>query len=587
MARHPPKRLRKIMHGLDMSAIIEVSDDDNDADDSHQPTLSATTRTTRQRINGEAPALYNAKYHPMDDVMRPAAAKRHHGEAFEVEEETDDPEECMTDVGSIDEEDEENSQPARRKWSTGIRHSGRLDELSRKPVDYNMNRHPQDAQLRLLEKSSSPNKRSEPASSKHTVHHPKIIEDDGESSDGEEDDDLQIPVGEAPTPNDIPLSPGEAPIPNDIPLSVGEAPIPNDIPLSIDEAPIPTKRVVYSERDSNGYCFEFELARSDDESDESSINEEEDDDMPLSVGKASIPNDMPISVGEAPIPTKRVAYSVQHSSGHGTVQWDLADGNDESSINDEEDDDMPLSVGEAPIQHSSGRRSVQFDLADSDDENCINDEEDTDKPLSVSEQHSSGDRPFQFDLADGNDESRINEKEDADKEKSPPASRMSDVEGSNDILGALYDVTDKVLTSTQQEKVTRSTPILNPLGLATTTEPDGELRFLPPGFDHYGSGASSGASVFPAPPLPPRIPNSSSFSAGQPLSSPIAEIPRGARGILSPQGAPPPRRVPGSEPIFVLLDVPFSSIGRHLDGEDYESPDEGDEWDKENENDEN
>lgn len=125
-------------------------------------------------------------------------------------------------------------------------------------------------------------------------------------------------------------------------------------------------------------------------------------------------------------------------------------------------------------------------------------------------------------------------------------------------------------------------PRLNPLGLATKTEPDGILRRLPPGFDRYGSGASSGAGVLPAPPLPPRMPTSSSFSAGQALSSPIAEIPRGARGISRPRGAPPPRRIAGSGPIFVLPDAPFSSSGRHLDGEDYESPEEGEEYDKEN-----
>lgn len=204
MARRPSKRIPKILHGLDMSAIIEVSDDENDADDINQPTPPATTRssrTTRQRINGEAPALYSAKYHPMDDVMRPAAAKRYHGEAFEREEDTDDPAECMTDVGSID---EDNVQPIRRKWSTGIRHSGRLDAPSRKLVDYNMKRHPQDAQLRLLEKSS-PDKRAKSASFTYVVHQPELLEGDGESSDQEEEeeekDDDELPsVGEAPIP---------------------------------------------------------------------------------------------------------------------------------------------------------------------------------------------------------------------------------------------------------------------------------------------------------------------------------------------------------------------------------------------------
>lgn len=240
MTRRPQKRHPKILHGLDMDAIIEVSDDENNDGGNDQTTPPATirpSRTTRQRVNGEAPALYSAKYHPMDDVMRPAAAKRYHGEAFERDEDTDDPEECMTDVGSIDEEDQDDAQPVPRKWSTGIRHSGRLDAPSHKPVNYNMKRHPQDAQLSMLEKSSSPNKRSRTASYKYTVH-PELLEGDDESSEEEEADD-----------------------------------------------------------------------------------------------------DEPPSVGEAPIPTKRVAYSVQHSSGRRSVQVVIDDSDDESSIDSDEDAD--------------------------------------------------------------------------------------------------------------------------------------------------------------------------------------------------------------------------------------------------------
>lgn len=204
MARRLQQRHPKILHGLDMSAIIEDLDEDNDGE-SNEFTPSPTSRpcrTTRQRINGEAPALYSAKYHPMDDVMRPAAAKRSHGEAFERNEDTDDPEECLTDVGSSDVGDQENSRPARRMWSTGIRHSGRLDAPSRKPVDYNMKRHPQDAQLRMLDNSSSSKKRARPASYKYTVHRPDLLGGDDESSEEEDgdDDDEQASVGDAPIP---------------------------------------------------------------------------------------------------------------------------------------------------------------------------------------------------------------------------------------------------------------------------------------------------------------------------------------------------------------------------------------------------
>lgn len=164
-----------------------------------------------------------------------------------------------------------------------------------------------------------------------------------------------------------------------------------------------------------------------------------------------------------------------------------------------------------------------------------------------------------------------------DSRQKPPSSRSSSIRSTHYPHGNL-DLEPELPPI--PEVTSGSSPFarVNPFGLATTTEPDGQERRIPPGFDRYGSSVS----VFPAPLLlPPRIPNSSSFPAGQLHSSPIAEIPRGASGISRPPGALPPRRIPGSE-LFVLPDAPFSSSGRNLAGEDYESPDEGDDWDKEN-----
>ncbi|QDS73507.1 hypothetical protein FKW77_009366 [Venturia effusa] len=916
MASSKQQRLPKILHGIDMSAIIEVSDDENHGEGSDQPTpplISRSSRITRQRVNGEAPALYNAKFHPMDDVIRPTAAKRYHNEAFEPDEDTASSEGCMTHVGSSDIEDHNISMPVRRQWSTGIRHSGRLDAPSRKPVDYNMKRHPQDAQLRLLEKSSSLHKRPRLSGHKQYDYSPDLQKDHDEDEEKEDSDHDELP--------------------------------------SIEDTPIPTKRVKHTMRPSIERRRIF-IGDSDDESGTS--NEDHDKKTtPHATRLLHIETDVEDEIVGATTRSannqmdgEQTTLSPQYAMDVETVAKDdetsseadltgpftpdeMLEGRRFSSaaqlINDGtdiEDDDTfgTTKVDNAAATVHSDRHQrtdgVAIDLLASRHRlNAIvvrND--DIEMGVKVGPNPSTSKLPSILKVAVATQSSH-NQTLDAaeedllaltslsdsraiptidsmteNKAKSQPIVTLSPEEvipGSsssqtdNDILGALLDVTEQVLTATQQEKVNslsltdhhqasslrvsvlkapspkpedaalsaqregpqlpqcqsiqveshalppgqnakigtvatslagtactstfsaaalapslfasfparlnqstalgevstsveqarmhfpasllssagaspgssytfgtgprsttapadtdsgayngsntatetktgpdttdslrrvqtatasllvpnpstssfgtfrspslptyaperpstfglpsnpqttstdndtpdtadegettdeedeedddedsafpryplselvensidasrqkppssrsssiRSTnyphgdssleparppvpianvspfaPRLNPLGLATTTEPDGQERRIPPGFDHYGSRTDLTSSVFPAPRLPPRLPDSSSFSAGQPRSSPIAEIPIGARGISRPPGALPPRRVPGTEPIIVFEDGPFSSHGRHLDGEDYESPDEGNNWDKEN-----
>lgn len=127
----------------------------------------------------------------MDEIVRPASAMRYHGEASSRDKDTDS-EEAMVDVGSTDEDDD--PKPAVRKWSTGIRHSARLDGTSQKPVDYNMKRHPQDAQLRLLNNAVVPRKRSAPANSNDTDNGRDESNEEGSEGNEESAGNLEAPV---------------------------------------------------------------------------------------------------------------------------------------------------------------------------------------------------------------------------------------------------------------------------------------------------------------------------------------------------------------------------------------------------------
>jgi hypothetical protein len=147
-----------ILRGLDQHQIIEVQDDEDEkeasGDDtsrkrSHSPCL--TRRTTRQRVHGRpANQLFDTKYHPMDDVLRPQTARKHR-ERLGLSEPSDseEGEEGYVSLKSDSDSDEEPpTKRARLPRSRGTRASSRL-KTQPQPL-YDTSRHPQDRQLRKV-----------------------------------------------------------------------------------------------------------------------------------------------------------------------------------------------------------------------------------------------------------------------------------------------------------------------------------------------------------------------------------------------------------------------------------------------------
>ncbi|EON60969.1 hypothetical protein W97_00179 [Coniosporium apollinis CBS 100218] len=133
--RHPG-----ILAGIDEHNVIEVSDEDEAAPDN--PTSSFHHHTTRASVYGRADALYDMKYHPMDDVMRPSqAAKRR--KLTDVIEASSEEEDFVAQSSSSD----YNGVDSRRRFGTqreptSSRHSART--ASKPLVNYDVRIHPQD-----------------------------------------------------------------------------------------------------------------------------------------------------------------------------------------------------------------------------------------------------------------------------------------------------------------------------------------------------------------------------------------------------------------------------------------------------------
>lgn len=155
-----------------------------------------------------------------------------------------------------------------------------------------------------------------------------------------------------------------------------------------------------------------------------------------------------------------------------------------------------------------------------------------------------------------------------------PSSRSTSIRSTNSPHGNLLPTN---LIGEPSEPVPASVypfTLHDPLALATITEHDAQVNHHLGGLDHIGS-------IFPPPSLSPLVPQSSDFSVGQPreLSSPIAEIPKGAVGISRPPGAPPTQRQGGSGPIQIRPDNPFSTPQANDEEARFE---EGHHWEKEN-----
>ena len=105
-------------------------------------------RITRQFIHGRATALYDQKYHPMDEITRPKSALKHrersvHAISESQVDKTTPPLPETEDDGCKD----QNKNKMPRKFQEGIRRSKR--NTSHKRPFYDTQRHPQDELLAL------------------------------------------------------------------------------------------------------------------------------------------------------------------------------------------------------------------------------------------------------------------------------------------------------------------------------------------------------------------------------------------------------------------------------------------------------
>lgn len=194
----------RILFGLDESCVITISDEESDAEKNPKgviPTPSPTQvrkrRVTRQTIHGRAEALYDAKYHPMDEVTRPKNAARHRGQSIKVALESED-DAPMPDLpsGSEDDDDEEEEGPVRvgkKVFRPGTRRSRRKAAKNR-PF-YDRSKHPQDAYIDLSDERPRskrlPRKKPKPkpvyvedsASTQSVIH----VQSDESGSESEEE----------------------------------------------------------------------------------------------------------------------------------------------------------------------------------------------------------------------------------------------------------------------------------------------------------------------------------------------------------------------------------------------------------------
>ena len=164
----------------------------NEQDCTDLPPTKSHEHVTRQRIHGrEAVGVFDAKYHPMDDFTRPAAAKRHR-QKFNIthessENEIDEEDDESLDLDSDSSSDAKPPPPKRRLVvSRGTRKSTRISKLE--PYDYNGLRHPQDKQLRKVLGRDLGSLRSQPSKRKRVIKRRSPTPEKQESDHGDGDD---------------------------------------------------------------------------------------------------------------------------------------------------------------------------------------------------------------------------------------------------------------------------------------------------------------------------------------------------------------------------------------------------------------
>jgi hypothetical protein len=165
-----PKRV-SLLTSIDPKNIIDMTDTEDVPSAADMPLTSsmpASSYSFRNRRAAQGKLMYDVKYHPMDDIIRPTQAAKRRSAHGKVELVSDDdsteasvPADSDTDSESDTKEEKQKSKPTKRgrKRARSLspspeptRRSSRRTTTPR--ISYNMSVHPQD---RDLEESSSDN----------------------------------------------------------------------------------------------------------------------------------------------------------------------------------------------------------------------------------------------------------------------------------------------------------------------------------------------------------------------------------------------------------------------------------------------
>jgi hypothetical protein len=218
-------RLRGALRGLDMSNMLAPADthDQTDTGEDGRQSMPADTpqHQTRASRHGKTPVNYSAKWHPMDEVMRPKRARGLAGgstsrrRAGDCSDDSEPEPFSGGDTGDEDDAEDMPNTPFEREPDAGAtRRSARSE--ARKPVNYSKAHHPQDHLLpgyrnrakRQRRSTSATQPRKRKTSGETIVLLSQTLADsDSDSSDTSEGDCIQL---QAADPATIPaLSPRE------------------------------------------------------------------------------------------------------------------------------------------------------------------------------------------------------------------------------------------------------------------------------------------------------------------------------------------------------------------------------------------
>lgn len=220
-ARLREPRLSGALRGLNPKNMLETTQssiESNKQAESDEPTPSR--HATRASRNGRVPVNYSAKWHPMDDVLRPKRAARitgsrslsssaprdrHHGDEHETSDES------TPDLLSGDESDVSGSDCDDDDLATRVpdpkatRRSNRTE--AQKPVNYSRAHHPQDHALPGYQHLAKRRKRrvaTLPKPAKKVIFDEEAVSSNNEATESGSEDEMASTGAEEPVPRSPP-----------------------------------------------------------------------------------------------------------------------------------------------------------------------------------------------------------------------------------------------------------------------------------------------------------------------------------------------------------------------------------------------